>query len=123
MIKLIFALHRRAGLSRSEFQRYWRENHAPLVQKHQGVLGILRYAQLHSIDHELDAGLRASRGGPEPFDGVAEISWKSLDDLTASLAAPAAQDAAQELLEDERRFIDLARSPIWLAEEHRVIGD
>jgi hypothetical protein len=26
------------------------------------------------------------------------------------------------LLEDERRFIDLASSPIWLAEEHPVIG-
>jgi hypothetical protein len=36
-------------------------------------------------------------------------------------AAPRRRDAARELLEDERRFIDLERSPIWLAEDHRVV--
>jgi hypothetical protein len=32
------------------------------------------------------------------------------------------QTAQQALLEDERRFIDLASSPIWLGEEIAVIG-
>jgi hypothetical protein len=26
------------------------------------------------------------------------------------------------LLEDERRFIDLERSPLWIGEEHVVVG-
>ncbi len=34
---------------------------------------------------------------------------------------PAAQAAARELLEDERRFIDLARSPLFVAEEKPVV--
>ena len=32
MIKLVFTLRRSDRLSREEFQRYWREEHAPLVK-------------------------------------------------------------------------------------------
>jgi hypothetical protein len=38
------------------------------------------------------------------------------------LSSEAAQAAAQELLEDEERFIDLPRSPLWLGEENVVVG-
>ncbi len=31
--------------------------------------------------------------------------------------------AGQLLLEDERNFIDLARSPLWYSEENVVIGE
>src|SRR5690242_16791764 len=31
VIKLVFVLRRKPSLSREEFQRYWRERHAPLV--------------------------------------------------------------------------------------------
>ena len=41
MIKLTFCLRRLPHLSREEFQRYWREQHAPLVAKHAKTLGIL----------------------------------------------------------------------------------
>ena len=36
--------------------------------------------------------------------------------MNASGSASAAQ-AAQDLIEDEKRFIDLANSPMWLGEE------
>ena len=39
----------------------------------------------------------------------------------AALATPAAQRAGAELLADEQRFIDLARSPLWLGEENAVV--
>ena len=39
----------------------------------------------------------------------------------AALATPAAQRAGAALLADEQRFIDLARSPLWLGEEHPVV--
>lgn len=122
MIKLTFALRRAPHLSREQFQRYWREQHAPLVEKHREALGIRRYVQVHTADTGANTLLRASRGGPESYDGVAEL-W--FDDLTSLEAAPsaAAAEAARELLEDERRFIDLASSPLWLGREHAVIDD
>lgn len=121
VIKLVFCLRRLPHLSRSEFQRTWREQHGPLVRRHAETLRIRRYVQTHTLDDALEAALRESRGGPEAFDGVAELWWASREELEAALRDPAGQAAAGELLEDERRFIDLARSPLWLAEEKPVV--
>ena len=122
MIKLVFCLRRLPRLTREEFQRYWRETHAPLVRRHAGALGIRRYVQVHTLDDPLQDALRASRGGPQAYDGVAELWWESRDALQAGTRDPAGQAAALELLEDERRFIDLARSPLFVAEEKPVLG-
>lgn len=122
MVKLVFCLHRLPHLSRAEFQRYWRETHGPLVRRHAAALAIRRYVQLHTVDDPTNDGLRESRGGPEAYDGIAELWWESRETLAAATASPAGQAAARELLEDERRFIDLPRSPLWIAEEHPVIA-
>jgi uncharacterized protein (TIGR02118 family) len=120
MVKLVFCVRRRPELTREECQRYWRENHAPLVRRHAEVLGIRRYVQTHTLDTPANAMLQASRGGPEGFDGVAELWWDSLDDLALASSTPEGLAAGAELLEDERKFIDLANSPLWLAEEHEI---
>src|SRR5919112_4185036 len=49
VVKLVFCLRRRGDLSREEFQRYWRETHAPLVRERSPVLGIRRYVQVHTL--------------------------------------------------------------------------
>jgi uncharacterized protein (TIGR02118 family) len=121
MIKIVFCLRRRADLSRDEFQTYWRSIHAPLVQSHAHALGIRRYVQVHSIDDAISIAVAGPRQSPEPFDGVAELWLDSLDALIAAGSSDAGRAAAAALLEDERRFIDLARSPLFLAEEHVVI--
>jgi uncharacterized protein (TIGR02118 family) len=123
MVKLSFCLRRLPHLSRAEFQRYWREQHAPLVARHREALRIQRYVQVHTADAEANAWLRASRGAPEAFDGVAELWWRSEGDLAAATASEAGRRAAAELLEDERRFIDLARSPLWLGAEHEILAE
>jgi len=121
MVHLVFCLRRLPHLSREEFQRYWREHHAPLVKSYAGVLGIRRYIQAHTIDAALAEGIAAARQAPDPFDGVAEI-WFDLQELSARLATPEAAQAGLALLEDERRFIDLPRSPIFFAEDRVVVG-
>ena len=121
MVKLVFCLRRLPQLSRADFQRYWREEHGPLVRRHAATLRIRRYVQVHTREDPLNGVLQASRGGPEPYDGVAELWWDSRQDLEAALAAPEAQAAAHELLEDEKRFIDLARSALWLGTERPII--
>jgi uncharacterized protein (TIGR02118 family) len=121
MVKLIFCCRRLEHLSRAEFQRYWRGTHGPLVARHARLLRIRRYVQTHTLDHAANAWLAQSRGAPEEFDGIAELWWDSVDDLAAATATPEGRAAAQALHDDERRFIDHARSPIWLAEEHPVV--
>lgn len=117
MIKLTFALVRRPEFTRQLFQEYWFNNHAPLVTGVSEILRIRRYVQLHSLPVEDLTALRQVRCGPEGFDGVAQLWWESLEDLAEAGRSPGAAEAARALLEDERKFIDLARSPLWWGEE------
>jgi len=121
VIKLVYCVRRLPRLSREEFQRYWRETHGPLVRTHAQTMRIRRYIQVHTLDNPVNDILRESRGTLEPYDGVAELWWDSVEDMAVATATPEGQRAAQELLDDERRFIDLERSALWLAEEHGVV--
>ena len=120
MVHLIFCLRRLPHLSRDQFQRYWREIHAPLVQRHAAALGIRRYVQAHTSAHPVADAAAGARQAPEPFDGVAEL-WFDPDALAAGAATPAGIAAGRELLADEQRFIDLPRSPIFVADDLLVI--
>ena len=120
MVKLLFCLRRLPHLSREEFQRYWRERHAPLVASHAKALGIRRYVQRHTIDEPLHAGMARPRGGIAEWDGVAELWWER-ERLTDAAAIDAARRAGRELLEDEARFIDLPNSPVFFVGDFEVI--
>lgn len=122
MIKLTFCLVRLPHLSREAFQHYWFNTHAPLVASVAETLQIRRYVQLHSLPAEAHAAIRASRDAPEEFDGVAELWFDSLEALAANSERAEARDAGRLLLEDERRFIDLPRSPLWWGEERVIVG-
>jgi len=122
MVKLVFCLTRLPHLSREEFQRHWRERHGPLVRESAKALGIRRYVQVHTLTTPVNDALRRGRGGPEAYDGVAELWFDSLDALAAAGATPEGKTAGRRLVEDERTFIDLARSPVLVAEEHPIVG-
>jgi hypothetical protein len=123
IIKLVHFFCRLPGLSLQECQTYWREAHGPLVRHHAAALGVLCYVQAYIIDNPLNSAMRAMRGTTEPYDGVNEIWWKDRDSLESSLSTPAGQQAWKKLRQDEQRFMDTARSSLWLAKEDVVIGD
>jgi uncharacterized protein (TIGR02118 family) len=123
MIKLTFCLTRLPQLSREAFQDYWFNTHGPLVASVAEVLMIRRYVQLHSFSAEANAAIRAARQAPAEYDGVAELWFDSLEAIAANGARPEAQAAGALLLEDERRFIDLEKSPLWWGEEKPIVGE
>lgn len=122
MIKLTFCLHRLPQLTREAFQGYWFNNHAPLVRKNSKVLRIKRYVQVHAVTDPVNETIRTSRDAPNMYDGVAELWWDSLADIAAATSSPEGIAAGRELLEDERKFIDLCRSPLWFGQEKFIIG-
>jgi len=121
MIKLVFCLRRLPRLSREEFQRYWLESHGPLVRQLAPALGVRRYVQVHTVTSAFSEALSRHRGAPDDFDGVAEMWWASMDEFARAGSTNEGRDAGRRLLEDEKRFIDLARSPIWFGEEHVLV--
>ena len=121
MIKLVFCLRRRDDLSREEFQRYWLEQHGPLVRSYADALRIRRYVQVHSIDDGISLAVAGPRNPPAPYDGVAELWFDDLEALAAAGSTDEGRAAGAALLADERTFIDLESSPLFLTEEHVII--
>ncbi len=118
MIKLTFCLIRLPHLSRREFQDYWRDSHAPLVMAHAEALGFRKYVQSHTISDAARLPLALNRGSAGlDYDGVAQFWWDDMATLAAAGATDAGQRAGELLLEDEKRFIDLPRSPIFLSHD------
>lgn len=71
----------------------------------------------------LHAALQQRNGGaPEPYDGIAELWFDDIEAFQHGRGDEAARQAARELLEDERQFIDLAASPMWVSEEWQVVA-
>jgi uncharacterized protein (TIGR02118 family) len=119
MAHLMFCLRRLPRLSRLEFQAYWRDVHGPLVQARAAALGLSAYVQNHALPDEVQSRLAGPRNSPPAFDGVAQLWWDEAPRTTEQREA--ARRANAELLEDEKRFIDLAASPIFLVEDHEVL--
>ncbi len=117
MIRFNYFLRRSPGMPLEDFQNYWLSTHGPLVAKHASSLRIRRYIQAHvRPDDPLGQMLQQTYGTQgEPYDGVAELWWKSPADLYEAMTTAEAQQASKELLEDERNFIDFSRSALWFA--------
>ncbi|HYB98882.1 MAG TPA: EthD domain-containing protein [Candidatus Limnocylindrales bacterium] len=120
MIKLVYCIRRREAVPSAEFHRYWLHEHGPLVASLAGDLSAVRYVQSHTVAPDLNEMLRQSRGLKAPYDGITEVWWKDEDSFRAALASEQGQAAARALIEDEARFIDLARSRVFLTREHEI---
>ena len=122
MIKLTFCVKRRPDITKEEFDRYWYEHHAKLVKKNASALKIKRYVQVPVLDRpSAQESIRKSRGAMSlEFDGIAELWWESFEDLVAGGKSKEGRKASLELLEDEKKFIDLSKSMIWYGEEREI---
>ena len=121
MLKLIMCVKRRPDLTREAFDHHWRHHHAPLVIKHARILGIRRYIQTTPLNSPVQLAIQQSRNtDPVDFDGCAELWWNDLESHLAARKTAPGLKALQELIEDERRFVDLQHSQLWYGEERYI---
>ncbi|MBJ05904.1 MAG: hypothetical protein CMO40_02135 [Verrucomicrobiaceae bacterium] len=120
MIKLVYCVHRKRGMSSDEFSTYWKEKHGPLVETCATALKAQRYVQSHLLESPLNEVARGGRGAAGAFDGITEIWWNSHEELVAAMQTPEGVSAHEKLIEDEARFCDLSRSSIFLTQEHTI---
>lgn len=108
MVKLIYCITRKEGMSVEEFQTYWRETHGPIAGR---IPGLRRYVQCHTLP-QLYAGDNAPA-----YDGAAEL-W--FDNMEAMQSAMSSQEV-KAAVEDERNFIDHSRVFRIITEEKPVV--
>jgi len=106
MIKLVYCITRRPGMSLEEFSRYWREVHGPIGRR---IPGLRRLVQSHPLARPADIVLPA-------FDGMAELWFDDLAALEAARRSPEWRASSA----DEANFIDATRTALFLTEEHEI---
>jgi len=106
MIKLVYCITRRRGMSLEEFSRYWREVHGPIGRR---IPGLRRLVQSHPVPHPADMS--------PPFDGMAELWFDDLAALEAARRSPEWRTSSA----DEAHFIDATRTALFLTEEHEIL--
>jgi len=117
-IRLMFLLRRAPHLTREEFSRHWLNEHAVLAVQADSERRVRRYCQLHAMDHPTQRAIEADRQTlPADFDGIAEVTFDSIEQMTGGGRVDAF-DAV--LKEDEKRFIDMSRSMVMIVDEHEI---
>ncbi len=122
LVKFYYPIRQLSHLSTEDAQRYWATKHGPLIRRTAAAGHVKRYIQVHRFEDEMEAQWRQMRGTQvEPYIGHAEL-WFDRAGRAAGADAPERARARELALEDERKFIDFARSSMWLAKE-RVFVD
>ena len=108
LVKTIFQLKRKPGMSLADFRKYWIDVHGPLVCK---LPGLRRYVQCHAID--------AAYTYAEPrWDGVAQL-W--VDNVAAMQSMMDSKEFKEGSWPDAEKFLDLSLARSFVAQEHQVI--
>lgn len=116
MLSLTILGKRAPGWTREEFQRYWREEHAPLIAR---VTNFSRHVRSYTQYHTLASPqLEAMFGGARDYDGVAVLTF---DDEAAMKAAFSEPDYIEFIRPDELHFVDVDNCMVIVGEINPVI--
>jgi uncharacterized protein (TIGR02118 family) len=108
MIKLVYCITKKAGLTDEEFFRYWKNIHGPIGA---------RIPRLRRLVQSRRLIVPGDKHRPD-YDGIAEL-W--FDDVEALLAARQSPEWKAST-EDEANFIDHRKVAYFVSEE-RIILD
>jgi len=117
MIKVVYCIRRRADLSAAEFQRYWKEVHAPMMLERSAALRLAAYRQTSPTTNAYSTRVERPGALDSPFDGIAELYWANEQDMRQAFEGAEALELQRLLAADEANFIDHSRSARWIATE------
>jgi len=121
MIKVIYCMRRKVGISRQDFLAHWGEVHVPIVLANLDVLRLARYVRTMPRDHPFSQRVERSGVMQPPYDGIAELTWANMEDMRLAFESDEARTVQRILAQDETHFIDHANSCRWVADEVRHI--
>ena len=109
MIKLVYCITKKAGLSDQEFFHYWKNTHGPIGAR---IPRLRRLVQSHRLMIPGDKYQPA-------YDGVAELWFDDIDALLAARQSPEWKAAT----DDEANFIDQNKTAYFVSEENVILDE
>ena len=109
MIKLVYCISKKAGLTDQEFFDYWEKTHGPIGAR---IPGLRRFVQSRRII------VPGDKHKPD-YDGMVELWFDDVDALLAARRSPEWKAST----EDEANFIDHNKVAYFVSEERLLIDD
>ena len=112
MIKSIALAYRKKGLTREEYNKYWKDTHGPMAAKM--IPGLRRYVQNHFI---------TVPGREYAGDGIVEMWYDDMEAFQKSTAYLQSEEG-KALVEDGAKFAEMPDGGyFWIVEEHVIKDD
>jgi len=107
MLKLVYCITKKAGMTDEEFFRYWQDTHGPIGAR---IPGLRRLVQSHRV------AVVGDKYQPD-FDGMAELWFDSAEKLLKARQSKEWKAA----VEDEGNFIDRSKVAYFVTQEHIIL--
>ena len=107
MIKLVYCITKKPGMTDEKFFHYWKNIHGPLGAR---IPGLRRLVQSHRVT--------VSTAAHSPnYDGMAELWFDSIEDMLAARQSPEWKTSS----EDEANFTDPDKVAYFVSEERVIL--
>ena len=110
MVKLVFMLKRRPGMSREEFLRYYEQHHARLGEKY--VPNAVRY-----VRRFIDPMAGPSGGGDADYDVLTELWFANQGEVDKAMKLLSDPKVHAEIEADEKVLFDRAATRMYMITE------
>jgi len=107
MLKLVYCITKRVGLTDDEFFRYWKNIHGPIGAR---IPRLRKLVQSHRLT------VPGDKRRPD-YDGMAELWFDNWEALLAARESPQWKASS----EDEKNFIDHNKVAYFVSEEHIIL--
>ena len=112
MIKSIALAHRKTGMTREEYNRYWNEERGPLAASM--IPGLRRYVQNHFVEVP---------GMEFHGDGIVEMWYDDVSAWQNSMKFIHSEEGLA-LREDVMKFAEMqGKGGLWIVEEHVIMDE
>lgn len=107
MIKVVYCITKKSGMTDQEFFRYWKDVHGPIASR---IPRLRRLVQSHRLVVPGDAR-------PADYDGIAELWFDDAEALLAARRSPEWKASG----DDEANFTDHKRVAYFVSQEHLIV--
>lgn len=120
-MKMVVMFRRRQDLTAEQFREHYETRHAPLALR---LFPYISEYRRNYIRHDLVHRRAQPEGAPAAlnFDAITEIWFESRDDydrMVRDMTNPAIRD---QVIEDEKKFLDRSATVVFLVDEARSVG-
>ena len=117
-VKGTFLSKRKPGTSVAEYQSYWRNQHAEIIQAQHDFFSFVRaYVQNHFVDGSYRSFEGEPVGQDDAFDGAPQMWFDSVDDIYSAFKT---EGYTRHIRADEQKLVKVGFSQSFIAREHEI---